>query len=159
MAGTSVSVAKNHMRRAVASILDPWPANKTLIWEFFESACAYCGVDLIKAERRGHIDHADSNAGNHLGNLVLACSVCNGDEKLDMGWRDFLAIKVSDLATCEERVDRIERWQEMHPVVESATSAEVAALDTELSVLIDRFGVKSAELRAAVARAKQQESS
>src|SRR3954468_22776241 len=115
MAATSVSAAKNRMARAVESILDPWPASTEPIWDFFGSECAYCGVKLVKGERLGHIDHATSNAGNHLGNLVLACSVCNGDEKRDVDWRDFLDQKVSDPALRQERTWRIERWQTLHP--------------------------------------------
>jgi hypothetical protein len=154
MAATSVSAAKNRMARAVDSILDAWPASKDPIWDFFGSQCAYCGVKLVKSERLGHIDHATSKAGNHMGNLVLACSVCNGDEKLDMGWREFLEQKVSDPAVRQERVAQIERWQVLHPKPELAASPQVAALDAELRALIVAFGEKCAELRTAVAAAK-----
>ena len=154
MAGTSVSAAKNRMARAVESILDPWPASKDPIWEFFSSECAYCGVKLVKGERLGHIDHATSKAGNHIGNLVLACSVSNGDEKLDMDWREFLKQKVSDQALLQERIERIERWQALHPKPELTASPEVAAADAELRAMIVAFGDKCAELRAAVANAK-----
>jgi hypothetical protein len=154
MAATSVSAAKNRMARAVESILDPWPASTDPIWDFFGSECAYCGAKLVKGERLGHIDHATSKAGNHLGNLVLACSVCNGDEKLDMNWRDFLEEKVSDQGLRRRRIERIERWQALHPKPELAASPEVAAADAELRALIVTFGEKCAQLRAAVADAK-----
>jgi len=154
MAATSVSAAKNRMGRAVDSILDAWPASKDPIWDFFGSECAYCGVKLVRDERLGHIDHATSKAGNHMGNLVLACSVCNGDEKLDMGWRAFLEQKVRDPAVRQERVARIERWQALHPKPELAASPRVAALDAELRAMIVAFGEKCAELRTAVAAAK-----
>ena len=49
----------------------------------FESACAYCRKALDRSQRLGHIDHATTGGGNQLGNLILACSRCNGDEKLD----------------------------------------------------------------------------
>jgi hypothetical protein len=148
MAATSVSAAKNRMARAVESILDPWPVSKDPIWNFFGSECAYCGVKLIKGERLGHIDHATSKPGNHMGNLLLACSVCNGDEKLDMDWREFLEQKVSDPVLRQERTERIERWQALHP------KPEVAAVDAELRAIIVAFGEKCAELRIAVADAK-----
>jgi hypothetical protein len=154
MAATSVSAAKNRMARAVESILDPWPVSTDPISDFFGSECAYCGVKLVKGERLGHIDHATSKAGNHMGNLVLACSVCNGDEKLDLDWREFLEQKVSDQALLQERIERIERWQALHPEPELAASPEVAAADAELRALIVAFGEKCAELRAAVADAK-----
>ncbi len=155
MAATSVSAAKNRMARAVASILDPWPISKEPIWDFFGSECAYCGVKLVKAERFGHIDHATAKAGNHMGNLVLACSVCNGDEKLDADWRSFLEQKVCDPALRQERTERIERWQALHPKPELAASPEVAAVDAELRAMIVAFGEKCAELRIAVTDAKK----
>jgi hypothetical protein len=154
MAATSVSAAKNRMARAVESILDRWPVSKDPIWDFFGSECAYCGAKLVKGERLGHIDHATSKAGNHKGNLVLACSVCNGDEKLDMDWREFLEQKVSDPALRQERTERIERWHALHPKPELAASPEVAAVDAELRAMIVGFGEKCAELRIAVADAK-----
>jgi hypothetical protein len=154
MAATSVSFAKNSMARAVESILDPWPASMHPIWDFFGSECAYCGVKLIRGERLGHIDHATSKAGNHMGNLVLASSVCNGDEKLDTDWREFLEEKVSDHGLRQERIERIERWQTLHPKPKLAESPEVAAADAELRAMIFAFGEKCAELRAAVADAE-----
>jgi hypothetical protein len=140
MAATSVSAAKNRMARAVESILDPWPASTDPIWDFFGSECAYCGVKLVKGERLGHIDHATSKAGNHMGNLVLACSLCNGDEKLDMDWREFLAQKVSNAGLRRERTERIERWQSLHPKPGLAASPQVAAVDAELRAMIVAFG-------------------
>lgn len=142
------------MARAVDSILDPSPASIDQIWEFFGSACAYCGVKLLRGERLGHIDHATSKAGNHLGNLVLACSKCNGDEKLDVDWREFLERKVSDQALRQERIRRIERWQALHPKTEPVVSVEVAAAEAELRAMIVAFGEKCGELRAAVAEAQ-----
>src|SRR4051812_14924850 len=142
------------MARAVESILDPWPPSTGPIWDFFASECAYCGVKLVRGERLGHIDHATSKAGNHLGNLVLACSVCNGDEKLDMGWREFLEQKVSNPELRRERTQRIERWQALHPKPRLAASPQVAAIDAELRAMIVAFGEKCVELRTAVADAK-----
>jgi hypothetical protein len=142
------------MGRAVDSILDPWPATIGPIWDFFASECAYCGIQLVKTERLGHIDHATAGEGNHLGNLVLACSICNGDEKLDTGWRKFLELKVGDLAVRQGRMDRIERWQQLHPKPERAASPEIAAVDAELREMIVAFGEKCAQLRNAVANVK-----
>jgi uncharacterized protein (UPF0332 family) len=47
---------------------------------------------------------------NHPSNLVLACNICNGDEKLDQRWQDFIAQQVLDHARRKERLDRIEAW-------------------------------------------------
>lgn len=153
MTSTSVSAAKNRMARAIESILDPWPATSDPIWDFFASKCAYCGSKLVKTERLGHIDHATAGEGNHLGNLVLACSICNGDEKLDTDWREFLELKISDLAVRQERIELIERWQLIHPKPERAASPEIAAVDAELRAMIVAFGEQCAQLRAAVANA------
>jgi hypothetical protein len=155
MAATSVSAAKNRMARAVESILDPWPASTDPIWDFFGSECAYCGVKLVKGERLGHIDHVTPRAGNHMGNLVLSCSRCNGNEKLDMDWRDFLEPKVSDQALRQQRIERIERWQVLHPKPELAASPEVAAAAAGLRAIIRAFGEKCAELRVAVGDARR----
>ena len=87
--------AKNVMLRAMREILDPSPIDVGPVWDHFESRCAYCDVALDIAGRSAHIDHAEAAGGNHLGNLVLACGSCNGDDKRDMPWRDFVASKSS----------------------------------------------------------------
>jgi hypothetical protein len=150
----SPSIAKNQMGRAVDAIIDPWPPSKAPIWAYFEAKCAYCGTSLSKAGREGHIDHATPAGGNHLGNLVLACSPCNGDEKLDSDWRDFLNQKLSDPQIRQIRVAKIEAWQAMHPKPAWAPTLEVEAIRTELQEIIVAFGIKCAELRKAVANAR-----
>jgi hypothetical protein len=86
----TIPQAKNRMRRTVAEIVDPGPTNIDPLWEHFEARCAYCGRDLSRSGREGHRDHALPSGGNHLGNLILACGRCNGDEKREQGWREFL---------------------------------------------------------------------
>lgn len=71
-----------------------------------------------------------------------------------MGWREFLQVKVTDPAVRQERIARIELWLEMHPKVEWAATPEVSAIDAELRSMIEAFGVKCTELRAAVSQAK-----
>jgi hypothetical protein len=144
------------MGRAVDAILDPWPASKAAIWAYFEAKCAYCGKALSKADRAGHIDHGTPGGGSHLGNLILACSSCNGDEKLDSDWRDFLNQKVSDPQIRQARIARIEAWQALHPRPVWASTPEVEAITTELREMIVAFGIKCAELRKAVVDAKAQ---
>lgn len=150
----SPSIAKNQMGRAIESILDPMPRRKDEIWAYFESRCAYCGTPLSKTDREGHIDHATSGDGNHLGNLVLACSPCNGDEKLDTDWRGFLDQKVSDPHERRVRMARIEAWQTLHPRLTWTPTAEVESIHAELREMVVAFGIKCAELRQAVAAAK-----
>lgn len=152
----SPSVAKNHMGRAVDAIVDPRPTSEDPIWDYFEAKCAYCGTTLSKADREGHIDHATPGGGNHSGNLVLACSPCNGDEKLDADWRVFLNQKVSDPQVRQVRITKIEAWQAMHPKPEWTPTPQVEAIEAELREMIVAFGVKCAELRKAVADAKAQ---
>ena len=74
MVTPTVSNAKNRMRRVIDAIVDPWPKDEAPIWEHFDSACAYCGIELNRMGRKAHMDHAVSGAGNHLGNLILACA-------------------------------------------------------------------------------------
>lgn len=83
--------AKNVMLRAIREILDASPIDVGPVWDHFESRCAYCDVALDVARRSAHIDHEEAAGGNHLGNLVLACGSCNGDDKRDMPWRAFVA--------------------------------------------------------------------
>jgi 5-methylcytosine-specific restriction endonuclease McrA len=68
--------AKNTMRRTLQAVVDTEPTNKeiSILWEYFGSACAYCGLPLKKENREGHIDHLVSttkNGVNHISNRVL----------------------------------------------------------------------------------------
>jgi 5-methylcytosine-specific restriction endonuclease McrA len=109
------SAAKNAIRRALTGIVDPHPNASQLhrIWAFFKSSCAYCGRLLVRGNRDAHIDHLiSSGAGgsNALGNLVLSCGTCNGDEKRDEPWESFLHKKAPDAATFDLRKSHIEAW-------------------------------------------------
>ncbi len=138
------------MRRTIDAILDPWPADVGPIWEYFDSTCAYCGITLDREAREGHIDHAVSGAGNHLGNLILACATCNGDEKLGGDWAAFLTRKIADPDLRAQRQACIEHWMTMHPPSPWTPSPEVEALVEQLDALVDDFGVRCAELRTRV---------
>ena len=141
--------AKNIMRRAVEEIIDPSPRTADPLWEYFDSQCAYCGKELNRGSRDGHIDHAVPNEGNHLGNLLLACGTCNGDEKREQPWREFLRTKASD-AEFEEREARILGWFELHRRAPTVRSTDVVRLQEELYELIERFGVECGELKKIV---------
>jgi hypothetical protein len=82
----TVSNAKNRMQRVINAIIDPPPRDEQPIWDHFEYACAYCGAELDRKGRKAHMDHAVADGGNQLGNLILSCAMCNGDEKLDEHW-------------------------------------------------------------------------
>jgi hypothetical protein len=147
---TSVPQAKNVMLRAMREILDPSPLDVGPVWDHFESRCAYCDVALDIAGRSAHIDHAEAAGGNHLGNLVLACGSCNGDDKRDMPWRDFVASKASTDQVAAARVTRIEAWALLHPRADTPASPEALRLADEIRALAVEFSVKCAELRAAM---------
>ena len=147
---SKVPQAKNLMRRAVAEILDPSPRNVDALWAHFESSCAYCGKPLSREKREGHRDHAVAGGGNGLGNLVLACESCNGDEKREASWHEFLKQKTTDLALRSARQARIEAWFDSHAPRTRAAVPQVEDLSAELERLIEQFGVKCAELRQLV---------
>jgi 5-methylcytosine-specific restriction endonuclease McrA len=109
------SQVQNLVNRAIATILDPPPNNIDEIWNYFEGRCAYCDRILDRTKREGHIDHLIPDNGNHLGNLVLACGPCNGDEKRDRPWKEFLNDKVKDEKLRKERYDKISHWVDEHP--------------------------------------------
>jgi hypothetical protein len=149
----TVSQAKNLMRRAAEEIIDPGPRSVDQLWEFFDGRCVYCARDLNRELREGHIDHADAAGGNHLGNLVLACGSCNGDEKREEDWRAFLAQKAGDEPTFREREARILKWFTLHPPPPARSSSEVLRIRGEIDDLVGAFGEKCAELRDALRRA------
>src|SRR4051794_37835293 len=97
------------MRRAANEIVDPSPRSVDAVWDHFESRCAYCGVELDRASRMGHVDHAEAGGGNHLGNLVLACGTCNGDAKREQSWLEYLRTRAHGVEL-EEREARIRLW-------------------------------------------------
>ena len=104
------------------------------MWEYFVSACAFCGGNLKRSERKGHADHlvaASQGGRNHIFNRVLACSTCNGDEKLDADWVEFLKLKVEkgdlDEAECARRRKSIEEWQAMHQAECTVEDDDLAA--------------------------------
>ncbi len=136
------------MGRALDTILDPPPTSDAPIWDYFGSECAYCRRPLDKKARYGDIDHADADGGNHLGNLVLACPPCNGDEKRETPWLEFLEIKVSDPELRESRRKKILDRMVMHPASSPGVRVpEVEAKVAEIRQLIDDFGKYCAELR------------
>lgn len=146
----TVSQAKNRMRRTIAEILDPSPFDLAPLWAHFESSCAYCGRGLDRSRREGHMDHAEPRGGNHLGNLVLACGACNGDEKREEPWDVFLDRKATNPVVRAARSARIRAWIVAHPAATLEESAAVAAKRAELEQLIDDFAQRCNELKALV---------
>ena len=148
----TLAQARNLMRRAIQEIVDPGPASVDLLWDYFESRCAYCDVLLVRGERDAHTDHAAPDGGNHLGNLVLACGRCNGDEKRDEPWPDFLRRKAPDATALQHREERILAWFARHQRSTHTHGPEVEELLRRCEVLVDEFGAACNELKAASRR-------
>lgn len=110
------STAKNHMRRTLTALLDPHPKPEhvSALWEHFGGFCAYCGRKLNRGKREGHRDHLVSHAeggANTIYNSVLACAMCNGNEKRETDWKAFLRTKASSPELREQRKAAIDAWR------------------------------------------------
>lgn len=117
MGKQSSSQAKNTIKRSLFELISKSPTEKQKqqIWTYFGNKCAYCGIKLIREERKGHLDHIVPSAdggGNGMYNKLLACSKCNGDEKKDTDWETFLATKAKTKKIYNERYKRIKKWKE-----------------------------------------------
>lgn len=143
--------AKNTMRRALRAIVDPEPSEREIssLWDYYKSSCAYCGRGLKKEGREGHIDHLISitakNGTNDISNRVLSCSICNGDEKGELPWDQFLQLKVKDPPLLESRKKRIEDWISKmspqnknvidHVMLDKITNGAIEAFDNATELL------------------------
>jgi len=143
------SMAKNEIRKSLFELIDPMPKKKekTLIWDYFNHECAYCGKSLSKGNRDAHIDHlisATKGGSNHISNLVLSCAKCNGHEKRDMNWVKFLNQKSKNSELFQKRKNTILEWQkhatnefpingvDLSPFVEIAYDEIVALYDQKI---------------------------
>ncbi len=110
---TSPSLAKNQMARALRGIISPKITGKMIaeIWTHFESKCAYCEATIVRESRTGHLDHLESQSAANANNspvLVLACAKCNGDEKREKNWHEFLIEKSkNEIASYKRRLEKI----------------------------------------------------
>ena len=152
MAKDTPSMAKNKMRRSLLAIVDPHPCRTEidLLWSYFQSCCAYCGVTIPRNSRTGHVDHVVSSAlggSNCIYNHVLSCARCNGDEKREVPWESFLARKVSDRELFAERHARISTWLSRSPGP-SIPPIVRAQIDAIIDQAIGNFDSAVQELRA-----------
>lgn len=135
MPAMTTAYTKNIIRRAFRELVDHSPSRReiTLLWEFFESSCAYCGAQLSRKNKEGHIDHlvaASQHGANHISNRVLSCANCNEKEKLDQPWEQFLQYKSSDEKVFSQRRAKILEWStrsERHQENDLMKSADQAA--------------------------------
>lgn len=143
----TVPQAKNFMGKTVEEIIDPPPSksDKTGIRKYFDNKCAYCGA--VIEPRKGHLDHAVPMDGNHIGNLVLACATCNGDQKRETDWLTFLKTKASGQVLLQ-RKDQIKKWMKQHPSPKRpALSQQSKTVKQKLDKLIETFGRECGTLR------------
>lgn len=144
----SAGLAKNHIRRALRTVVDPEPNKRAIarLWQHFKSACAYCGRRLDKTLRQGHIDHLVHDGPNHISNRVLACPPCNGDEKREGPWLEFLRKKVSRRGVFLARKKTIETWVAGERAQE-ALKFDRELLQGEIAAVVKRFDRAVARLR------------
>ena len=119
MAKVTPSMAKNQIKRSLLQVIDTHPnkSQKQQVWNYFDNKCAYCNIVIEPNSRKGHLDHLHAvrdGGSNDVYNFVLACNICNGDEKREMPWREFLVIKCQNLPNSMyiERLERIETWHQ-----------------------------------------------
>ncbi len=143
--------AKNIISRALVGIVDPDPTDRQInsMWKYFDSACAYCEVRLVRGQRKSHVDHLVSCARggtNHISNRVLACATCNGDKKRDRDWREFLTEIKGRKSTFKERAKRIKNWQSSCPEPISH-GVDVDYLEHQIANAKSAFDVAVANIR------------
>lgn len=147
------SMAKNKIRRCLFALLDPHPSNSDVaqLWDYFGSSCAYCGCVMDRSSRIGHLDHVISSAlggKNCIYNHVLACAVCNGDEKRDLPWQMFLNQKVPDVSLASERKARIDAWLERAGGIDSAKSDLMVQAQAIIAGVLTNFDDAVSKIRA-----------
>jgi 5-methylcytosine-specific restriction endonuclease McrA len=135
------SQARNAIKKCLKEIIYPRPTrqDKDNIWVYFKNRCAYCEITLTKESRKGHIDHLYSEmegGSNRLSNLVLTCATCNGDEKRETNWNEFLAKKcATDSKAYLERSRQIASWIEINGGQPILTKNEMKILSSEFEVI------------------------
>jgi CRISPR/Cas system Type II protein with McrA/HNH and RuvC-like nuclease domain len=142
---------KNMIGRSFKELVDPSPTkkDKRRIWEFFASKCAYCGKELDKNKKEGHIDHlVSSSVGgpNHVSNRVLSCASCNEEEKLDKDWRGFLLAKVADKQLAETRKSKIVEWQKQNAFI-GVRKALMKEIDSAIHAVVNVYDQKVRHIR------------
>jgi len=133
------------MRRTISEIVDPGltRGEKDELWSHFESSCASCGEHIERASRTG-------SGGNGPRNRVLACARCNGDEKRERDWREFLEEKCDDPAVLEHRRALIQTWVDTHPERHRAESPAVEEALRDAEQLVEDFHAACTRLREAL---------
>ena len=147
------SQARNSIKRSLKAVIDPVPKakDKNSIWSFFDNRCAYCDCQIERESRTGHIDHliAEMDGGsNRLSNLVLTCAVCNGDEKREMDWQEFIAEKwESEKQGQTLRIEKIEKWVKINGGMPRLSEHQLSSLRLHFDRINSIFSDAVDELR------------
>ena len=105
----------------------------------FGNKCAYCGKKIEEGSRKGHYDHAVAVASSSdTFHLVYACGKCNGDEKRERNWQDFLRGKCKKETLYQRRLKTIEKWLSGESPVH-LTEAVKSSLIKAKSEAVDSF--------------------
>ena len=140
--------AKGIIKKTLRAILDPdlSAKQKGAIWVFFGNKCAFCDVEMKRNSRKGHMYHLQPGIPNHISNRVLACEICNGNEKLDRKWKEFLMEKCNhDQVTYDMRYDKIMKWVnqngsfQLSEQQQKALDEEVVRVNGELENAVKRL--------------------
>lgn len=152
----SLSVAKNAMDRAIKELFcrQLTRKEKDQIWRYFKSKCAYCDKRISRKLRHGHMDHLDCSAnsgGNYIRNRVLACKECNGNEKREQDWQQFLKSKCTDRETFLQRRHNITNWQSQFSIrPQFIPDAEMETAKEDLLASIHNFEVAFNHFRSLI---------
>jgi len=107
---------------------------------------------LDRGLRNAHVDHlvAESNGGsNRLANLVLSCGKCNGDEKREGSWEDFLVNKCrGNSHELQLRRTRILEWIESNGSVQGLANHQIELIEAAFNRINTTFTACVSELRA-----------
>lgn len=147
------SQARNAIKKSLKALIDPKPTRQQIdgIWAYFQDQCAYCGCHLNRSERKAHIDHLipeSAGGSNQLCNLILSCSACNGDEKRELNWEEFLLEKCGgDQKTYADRQARISQWKHEQLGSEQLTSEQQDLLKEAFDSVNDTFSSAVNKLR------------
>ena len=102
--------------------------------------------------RHAHVDHlvAESTGGsNRLANLVLSCGKCNGDEKREASWEEFLVNKCGDnIQELQLRRTRIRDWIELNGSVQGLANHQIELIEAAFTRINTTFTACVSELRA-----------
>ena len=148
------SQARNAIRKCLKSIIDPRPDQHDVdrLWNYFSARCAYCGQQMDRGLRNAHVDHlvAESTGGsNRLANLVLSCGKCNGDEKREASWEDFLVNKCGgNTQELQLRRAKILDWIELNGSVQGLANHQSELIEAAFNRINFTFTACVSDLRA-----------